>query len=112
MKGVPLRRIACMGAMLGLSVASSPRLQAASAAPAAVASVNSSHAPSPAAAPEVRSLIETGKGWGSMISCAACAVAAGITIAGGPATILVAVNAPGSAIALLACVAACYEAFQ
>jgi hypothetical protein len=106
-----LRRIACAGAILGLGVASSPRVQAAAAAPVMTASVNSSHTMSTATASAWRPT-ETGRGWGSMIGCAACAVATGFIVAGGPATILVAVNTPGSAIALLACAATCYEAFQ
>jgi parvulin-like peptidyl-prolyl isomerase len=47
-----------------------------------------------------------------MIACAACVAGAGFAIAGGPATLIVAVNAPGSAVAVMACAAACYEAFQ
>ena len=46
-----------------------------------------------------------------MIACAACAVGAGAIIAGGPGAILLAVNAPGSAVALLACGESCYAAF-
>ncbi len=106
-----LRSIACAGAILGLGVASSPRMQAASAAPVVTTSVNSNHTMSTAAA-SAQQPSETGRGWGSMIGCAACAVAAGLIVAGGPATLIVAVNTPGSAVALLACAATCYEAFQ
>ena len=98
--------------MLALGVASSPRLEAAGARPDGAAPAISGHAGAPAADAAIKNLVETGKGWGSMIACAACAVGAGFAIAGGPATLLVAVNAPGSAVALLACAAACYEAFQ
>ena len=108
MTGKFYRRIASLTAMLGLGVASSPRVQVAAAA-ATVTMV----AGAPHSAPSV-SLPSTvsGSGWGSMIGCAACAVAAGVIIAGGPGAVLAAVNAPGSAIALLACGATCYEAFQ
>jgi hypothetical protein len=98
--------------MLALGVASSPRPQAGIAMPDVAAPAISSHAEVPAAVTAIKNPIETGKGWGSMIACAACAVGAGITIAGGPAALLIAVNAPGSAFALMACTAACYEAFQ
>ena len=106
-----LRSIACVGAILGLGVASSPRMQAASAAPVVTVSVNSNHTMSTAAASALRPS-ETGRGWGSMIGCAACAVATGLIVAGGPATLIIAVNTPGSAVALLACAATCYEAFR
>jgi hypothetical protein len=88
MKRAPLRRIAGIVAMLALGVASSP---------AVAASENPS---------------ETGRGWGSAIACAACVAGAGLAIAGGPATLLIAVNTPGSAVAVMACAASCYEAFQ
>jgi hypothetical protein len=39
-------------------------------------------------------------------------VGAGLVIAGGPAAILIAVNTPGSALAVMGCAATCYEAFQ
>ena len=110
MVGAIFRRIACVGAMLGLGVASSPRMQAASTAPVVTASVSSTHATSTAASAQQPS--ETGRGWGSMIGCAACAVATGLIVAGGPATLIIAVNTPGSAVALLGCGATCYEAFQ
>jgi len=111
MVGAIFRRIACVGAMLGLGVASSPRMQAASTAPVVTASVSSTHGTSTAAA-SAQQPSETGRGWGSMIGCAACAVAGGLIVAGGPATLIIAVNTPGSAGALLACAATCYEAFQ
>src|ERR1019366_3501230 len=98
--------------ILSLGIASSPRAQAASAAPDAATAVNSNHATSPAAAAYAQRSGQTGRGWGSMIACAACVVAAGLVVAGGPASIVIAVNAPGSAIAVLACAAACYEAFR
>jgi hypothetical protein len=99
--------------MLALGVASSPRLQTAAARPALPSTATSGHATVPAATASIENPIEMGRGgFGAMIGCAACAVAAGLTIAGGPAAILIAVNAPGSAVALLACAATCYEAFQ
>ena len=88
MRSAPLRRIAGVAAMLALGVASSP-------------GVGASENPS-----------GTGKGWGSAIACAACVAGAGLAIAGGPATLIIAVNAPGSAVAVMACAASCYEAFQ
>jgi hypothetical protein len=113
-----LRRIACVGAILGLGVASSPPMQAAPTAPVAVSSTalaaqmpagqqNSSHVMTTIARPNA-----TGQGWGAMIACAGCIIAAGVVVGSGPGAIAVALNAPGSAIALLACAAACYEAFQ
>lgn len=108
-----LRRIACVAAMLALGVASSPRVQAATVAPvtpSAAAAINANHVTSPATA-----LVEpnvTGKGWGTMLACAGCVVAATAIVAAGPAAIVVAIHTPGSALALLACTAACYEAFQ
>jgi hypothetical protein len=107
-----LRRIACVGAMVGLGVASSPRIPAASAAPVAAATAGPNHAALPATTASARAASEAGRGWGSMIACAACLLAAGVVVAGGPAGIIAAVNTPGSAIAVMACAAACYEAFQ
>lgn len=109
MRKTLLRRIATGFAVLALSVASSPQLNAAHAKPAP--SAISSHASVTGTVDSVKEPDETGQGWGSMIACAGCAVGAGITIAGGPAALLIAVNAPGSAFALMACVAACAEAF-
>ena len=91
------RRVVCAGAILALCVATAPPLRI-TGAPAA--------APSSAAAPA------SGQGWGSMIACAACVVAAGAIVAGGPVAVTIAVNAPGSAMAVIACAGACYEAFQ
>ena len=107
MTNIVLRRIACLAAMLGLGMASFPSVQTAAAAPVAALAGHAGAATSTIAA---RGVAQTGKGWGAMISCAGCAVAAGIVVAGGPASILVAVNTPGSSIALLACAGACYEA--
>lgn len=110
MTGKFYRRIACLAAMLGLGVASSPTMQVAAAAPARATVGVTSTAPSAASTTPARGA--TGAGWGSMIGCAACAVGAGIIIAGGPGAVIAAANAPGSAIALMACAATCYEAFQ
>jgi hypothetical protein len=90
------RRVVCAGAILALCVATAPPLRIEAAAPA----------PSSAVAPA------SGQGWGSMIACAACVVAAGAIIAGGPVAVTIAVNAPGSAMAVIACAGACYEAFE
>jgi len=98
--------------MLGLGVASSPRIQAAPAAQVSTAAASASSSAPSAAVPSSQHRNETGSGWGSMIGCAACAVAAGVVASGGPGAILIAVNAPGSAVALMACAAVCYEAFQ
>jgi hypothetical protein len=104
MTNIVLRRIACVAAMLGLGVASFPSAQAAPAA-ASIAQASTAYAPIVASAST-----QTGTGWGSLFGCAGCAIAAGIVVAGGPASILIAVNTPGSAIALLACAGTCYEA--
>jgi hypothetical protein len=106
------RRIACLGAILGLGVASSPRVHAAPAPQAASASVTVAHASPATAGASAQTQAESGRGWGSMIGCAACIVAAGLVVAGGPVSIIIAVNAPGSAIAVMGCAATCYEAFQ
>ena len=107
-----LGRLACVMAMIGLSASSVPTVQLASAATPAAHTVRAPIvAGSPHAAPTVRSM-ESGRGWGAMIGCSACLIGAGVVIAGGPAAIIIAVNAPGSSIALLACAATCYEAFQ
>ncbi|MFI5244205.1 MAG: hypothetical protein ACHQQR_03190 [Gemmatimonadales bacterium] len=96
--------------MLGLGVASSPRVEAASVAAAtqAAATVHANHAAS-SLTTAVGKPNPTGKGWGAALTCAGCVVGAGFILAGGPGAIIVAVNTPGSAIALLSCVAACYE---
>lgn len=109
-----LRRIACVGAMLGLGVAASPRVQAAPAAPvtpATAAAVSSNHAPSPSVIAPAQQAV-TGRGWGSMLACAGCVVAATGIVAAGPAAIIYALYMPGGALALMTCAAACYEAFQ
>ena len=99
-----LRRIACLAAMLGLGVTSFPSAQA---APVATAI---SQATAPAAAIAAPAAPQTGKGWGAIFGCAGCAVAGALIVAGGPGSILIAVNTPGSSIALLACAGSCYEA--
>jgi tartrate dehydratase alpha subunit/fumarate hydratase class I-like protein len=107
-----LRRIACTGAIIGLGIASSPRAQAEAAARVAAAPVASSNAAAAAATATRAPAEEIGRGWGAMIGCASCLLGAGIVIAGGPAAILIAVNTPGSSIAVLGCIATCYEAVQ
>lgn len=99
-----LRRIACLAAMLSFGVASFPSAQA---APVAASTGQAPTAASTIAAPAAT---QTGKGWGSLFGCAGCAIAAGFIVAGGPASIIIAVNTPGSSIALLGCVGSCYEA--
>ncbi|MGH7653851.1 MAG: hypothetical protein ACREN6_04225 [Gemmatimonadaceae bacterium] len=103
------RRITCLMATLALGVASSLNVRPAAAAVAgtSVASAAAAEGSAPVAAPVTP---QTGRGWGSIIACAGCAIAGGLVVAGGPASILIAVNTPGSAVALLACVGACYEA--
>ena len=111
MKSKALRTIACLGAMIGLGFASSPPMHAAPAPPATAAVTSVNHAMPPA----VTALDQpnaTGRGWGAMIACAGCIIAAGVVVGSGPGAIAIALNAPGSAIALLACAAACHEAFQ
>lgn len=102
------RRVACLMAMLAVGVASSLS------APSAAAAIAGTPVARPAAAtptPVVsRAPQLTGGGWGSIIGCAGCAIAGGLVVAGGPASIFIAVNTPGSAVALLACVGSCYEA--
>jgi hypothetical protein len=103
-----IRRFACVAALIGLGVASAPRIEAAPAA--AVVATTGSGVTHSVSATRLAAR-EAGSGWGSMIACAACAVGAGVIIAGGPGAILIAINTPGSAVALLACGASCYEAF-
>jgi hypothetical protein len=107
MTNIVLRRIACLAAMLGLGVASFPSAQAAPLAPAGTAISQASAVATPIAA---SARAQAGQGWGSIIGCTGCLIAAGLVVAGGPASILIAVNTPGSAIALLACAGTCYEA--
>jgi hypothetical protein len=102
MTNIVLRRIACLAAILGLGMASFPAAQAAPTAPRSAVAAST-----PVAAP---ASAQTGAGWGAIIGCAGCAIGGGLVIAGGPASILIAVNTPGSAIALIGCVGACYEA--
>ena len=102
------RRIACVMAMLALGVASILSVR-----PAVAAIAGTSVAtPSAAASTNVAASAtrQTGRGWGAIIGCASCAIAGGLVVAGGPASILIAVNTPGSAVALLACAGTCYEA--
>ena len=108
-----LRSIACLAAMLSLGVASFPSEQAAQPAHAApVASVAASidHANAASTPIAAATASQSGRGWGSLIACAGCAIGAGFILAGGPGAILIAVNTPGSSIALLGCAATCYEA--
>jgi hypothetical protein len=107
-----LGRSAWAGMVVILGVASSPRIQAASAPPVVTATMDENHATTPANIVPVRSTGEIGRGWGSMIGCGVCLVAAGTVVAGGPSAIIAAANFPGSAGAVMACAAACYEAFQ
>jgi hypothetical protein len=103
-----IRRFACVAALIGLGVASAPPIGA---APAAAVVATTGSAITHAVSANRSAARETGRGWGSMIACAACAVAAGAVLAGGPGAVLIAINTPGSAVALLACGASCYEAF-
>jgi hypothetical protein len=103
------RRITCLMAMLALGVASSLNVRPAA---AAVAGTPAASPVAAAGSAPVATLVmrQTGRGWGAIIACAGCAIAGGLVVAGGPASVLIAVNTPGSSIALLACVGACYEA--
>ena len=101
------RRITCLMAMLALGVASSLRPAAAAVAGTPAASPVAAAGSAPVATAVVQ---QTGRGWGAIIACAGCAIAGGLVVAGGPASVLLAVNTPGSSIALLACAGACYEA--
>ncbi len=104
-----IRRVACVAALIGLGVASAPRIEASPATTVVVATTGSTITHT-ASATRVAAR-ETGSGWGSMIACAACAIAAAGVVAGGPGAVLIAINTPGSAVALLACGASCYDAF-
>jgi len=102
------RRLACLVAMLALGVASTLSMRPAAAAIAGTPVARPAAAVSATAAtPATR---QAGRGWGAIIGCAGCAIAGGLVVAGGPASILIAVNTPGSSVALLACVGSCYEA--
>jgi hypothetical protein len=102
------RSIACLVATLALGVASSLTVRPAASASASTSVTRPATPAAPAAVtPATR---QTGRGWGAIIGCAGCVIAGGLVVAGGPASILVAVNTPGSALALLACVGSCYEA--
>ena len=103
------RRLTCMVAMLALGVASSLNARAAAAAKAGTA-VHTDGVGAASASVVAPATSKTGRGWGSIFGCAGCAIAGGLVVAGGPASILIAVNTPGSAVALLACVGSCYEA--
>jgi hypothetical protein len=113
MKNGIIRRIACVAALIGLGAASVPQLEAAPPAAATATAAATTGAGAAVTHAGVQSTIASrasGRGWGSMIGCAACIVGAGLLVAGGPGAILLAINAPGSAIGALACAASCYEA--
>lgn len=55
---------------------------------------------------------EVGTGWKAFIGCAGCLGAGSLIVAGGPGAILMALYAPGGAVALGGCIAICYEAVQ
>ena len=112
MVGKTLGRMAFVMAMFGASAASAPAVSLVSAASPAVSTVSATSGAHRQQATPVARSIEAGRGWGSMIACSACLLGTGVVIAGGPAAIIIAVNTPGSAIAMLACAATCYEAFQ
>lgn len=97
-----LRRIACLVTLLALVALPAPSLRP------AVSVANGASAPIVVTDAAVSR--KAGRGWGAMLGCAGCLVAGGLVVAGGPASILIAVNTPGSAIALLACAGSCYEA--
>ena len=103
------RRITCFVAVLALGAASSLSVRPANAVTTGTAVAGAAGAPAPATttAPAARA---SGRGWGSIFACAGCAIAGGLVVAGGPASILIAVNTPGSSVALLACAGSCSEA--
>jgi len=104
-----LGRLAFVIAMIGVSAASAPGVQFVSAATSVSSADASPIARSQQPAAVARSG-DAGRGWGSMLACSACILGAGVVIAGGPAAILIAVNTPGSAVAVLACASSCYDA--
>jgi hypothetical protein len=107
-----LGRVAFVIVMIGVSAASAPGVQLVSAAPTAGSSAGAPHTARSQQPVAVARSGEAGRGWGSMLACSACVIGAGVVIAGGPGAILLAVNTPGSAVAVLACASSCYDAFQ
>jgi len=101
-----LRRVACLVTLLALTMTPNIGARAVATNPMSVAPVAAGASTATHAAPKI------GRGWGAMLGCAGCLVAGGLVVAGGPASILIAVNTPGSAIALLACAGSCYEALS
>ncbi len=88
--------VACALLFVALSGASLPRV----------------HNADTASVPPSGTVAVEGQGLGSVLFCAAC-VAGGLVIAaGGPGSIVAASATPGSGPALVACVAACIEAFS
>ncbi len=112
MKNAILRRLATIGAVLALALASSPQLGATPQASAPAVTIASTHMSAQAAVGTANRASQTGQGWGTMIACAGCLAGAAAVVAGGPAAIIIAANMPGSAIAAIACTAVCYEAFR
>lgn len=98
------RQIACLVTLLALTL--TPNL---SVRPAPATTAPSVVRAAGAASTGALALPKTGRGWGALIGCTGCLIGGGLIVAGGPASILIAVNTPGSSIALLACVGSCYE---
>lgn len=98
------RRIACLVTLLALTMTPNIGVRPAATKATSVVPATGGASSATQAAPKI------GRGWGSILGCAGCLVAGGLVVAGGPASILIAVNTPGSSIALMACAGSCYEA--
>ncbi len=92
-----MRRIVCVGALLAFGLATAPQIQAEN----TIVGSNG-----------VVAGAVTGGGWTAMLGCASCVIGAGLLIVGGVPAIILALNTPGSSMAALACVSACYEALN
>jgi hypothetical protein len=95
MKGIA-KGVACTLLFTALSGASQPRFYSADTA----------------SGPPLGTVAVEGQGLGSILMCGACVAGGLIISAGGPGSIVAASATPGSGPALVACVAACVEAFS
>src|SRR6185437_8357558 len=80
-----LRRVACLVTLLALTMTPNIGARAVATNPMSVAPVAAGASTATHAAPKI------GRGWGAMLGCAGCLVAGGLVVAGGPASILIAV---------------------
>jgi hypothetical protein len=103
-----VRKITCLVTLLALVAA--PSLNVRGALNADDATASAAVAATPSASTAVATIGPSGRGWGVVFGCVGCLIAGGLVVAGGPGSILIAVNTPGSSIALLACAGSCYEA--